>query len=99
MVVVVVVVVGVGVGWGGGGGVEHTIKIKIGCFFHNNLGPKRREACVSLSFCESDLINHHLFCGHLGNLTDPGSTHEGPSADMMRLFSDHIFTGADPKNK
>ena len=41
---------GGGSGDDGGGerGGEHTIKIKIGCFFHNNLGPKRREAISSI---------------------------------------------------
>ena len=34
-------VVGVGGGGeGGGGSVEHTIKTKVGCFSHNNLGLK-----------------------------------------------------------
>ena len=30
------------------GGGEHTIKIKEGCFFLNNLGPKQREAISSI---------------------------------------------------
>ena len=37
-----------GDGGGWGVGMEHTIKIKIGCFYHNNLGPKRREAISSI---------------------------------------------------
>ena len=57
--------------------------------------------CLFVSLIWSTII---FFWGHRGNLTDrtfPGSTHEGPSADMRHLFSDHknyqIFTGTDPK--
>ena len=38
------------------GNEEHTIKIKVGCFFHNYLGPKRMEAISSIIF--------HNHCNH-----------------------------------